>query len=62
MKKRIAAKYIAGKNDIAGPNLEIEFSKMLEQTGSEITEKYGKELKAEAAQLKVDDITRLWEK
>jgi hypothetical protein len=55
--ERIAAKYRGEKIEVTGANLGAESSKFLQQTATEITNAYKKELNPEATQLLYDSIT-----
>jgi hypothetical protein len=55
--ERIAAKYMGEKIEVTGANLGSESSKYLQQTATEITNEYKKELNPEATQLLYDSIT-----
>lgn len=54
---QIAAPYLGMHISISGPDLSVEFRKLLRQTGDEITAEYNKELNPEPAQLRYDAIT-----
>ena len=55
--ERIAATYIGKQVVLTGTDLDAEFSKLLQQMGSDITDTYNKELNPERAQLHYDAIT-----
>jgi len=55
--ERIAAAYLGKQVLITGADLDVEFSKLLKQLGSEITDQYNKGLNPEPAQLRYDSIT-----
>jgi hypothetical protein len=55
--ERIAARYMGKQVDITGTNLDAESSKLLQQTATEITDEYDKELNPAPAQLLYDSIT-----
>ena len=54
---RIAANYMGRRLDIAGTDLNAESSKILQQTATEVTAEYNKELNPGPTQLLYDDIT-----
>jgi hypothetical protein len=55
--QRIAAKYMGEKIEVTGADLGSESTKYLQQTATEITNEYKKELNPEATQLLYDSIT-----
>jgi len=55
--ERIAATYMGKQVDITGTNLDVESSKLLQQTATDITDEYNKELNPGPAQLLYDAIT-----
>jgi hypothetical protein len=55
--ERIAAKYMGEKVEVAGADVAAESSKLLQQTATEITEEYKRELNPEPTQLLYDSIT-----
>jgi hypothetical protein len=55
--ERIAATYIGKQVDITGTNLDAESSKLLQQTATDITDEYNKELNPAPTQLLYDAIT-----
>jgi hypothetical protein len=55
--ERIAAKYMGEKIEVTGADPGAESGKFLQQTATEITNEYKKELNPEAAQLLYDSIT-----
>lgn len=55
--ERIAATYMGKQVVISGANLRAELSKLLQQTGADITDEYNKELNPDPAQLRYDAIT-----
>lgn len=55
--ERIAAKYTGEKIEVTGADLGAESNKLLQQTATEITSEYKKELNPEATQLLYDSIT-----
>jgi hypothetical protein len=55
--ERIAAAYLGKQVEITGTDLSAESSKMLQQMATDITDEYGKELKAGPTQLLYDAIT-----
>jgi len=54
---RIAATYMGKQVEIAGPDLNAESNKMLQQMATDITDEYNKELNPEPTQLLYDTIT-----
>jgi hypothetical protein len=54
---QIAETYIGKQVEITSPDLNAESSKMLQQMAAEITDRFGKELNPEPAQLLYDTIT-----
>lgn len=54
---QIAARYIGKRLAVTGADLPNAINLMLQQTGKEIDEEYGKELNPEQAQLRYDEIT-----
>jgi hypothetical protein len=55
--ERIAATYIGKQVDITGTNLDAESNKLLQQTATDITDEYNKELNPAPTQLLYDAIT-----
>jgi hypothetical protein len=55
--ERIAATYLPKQFAISGTDLNAELSKLLQQTGTNITDEYNKELNPAPAQLRYDAIT-----
>lgn len=55
--ERIAANYMGKEIDIAGPDLNAESAKELQQIAAEITGEYNRELNTEPTQLLYDTIT-----
>jgi hypothetical protein len=55
--ERIAATYMGKQIDISGADLDAESNKLLQQTATEITDEYNKELNPDPTQLLYDDIT-----
>jgi len=54
---QIAARYMGKQIELSGADLNAESQKALQQTASEITEEYGKELNTQPAQFLYDSIT-----
>jgi hypothetical protein len=54
---QIAARYNGKQIELSGADLDAESQKALQQTATEITEEYGKELNTQPAQLLYDSIT-----
>ena len=55
--ERIAATYIGKRLDVTGPDLDMEFTKTLQDTAAEITAEYNKELNPGPTQELYDSIT-----
>ena len=54
---QIAARYIGKQIELSGADLDAESQKALQQTATEITEEYGRELNTQPSQLLYDSIT-----
>jgi hypothetical protein len=55
--ERIAANYMGKQIEIAGTDLDVESTKVLQQMAADMTEEYGRELNTEPTQLLYDSIT-----